>query len=296
MGALRIFGSMIRKVVITAAGLGTRLLPTTKELPKEMLPIYVRGAKGRPVLKPLLQALFEQLYSYGFREFCFVVGRGKRAIEDHFTPDWDFVEKLEKTGKTSQVTDLVNFYKMLEESITVWVTQPYPRGFGDAVRTARHFVADENFLLCAGDTYIVSRKNNFLQHLVSAEPKKRIAATLLIHEVEDPKQYGVVVGEHQSENTYRVLKVVEKPKTPPSNLAIMPFYIFTSYIMYALNVTEPDSVGELQLTDAIQKIIDEKGEVTAIKLDRDEARLDIGTPDSYLYALQLSYKLATEPA
>ncbi|MEM2037357.1 MAG: sugar phosphate nucleotidyltransferase, partial [Candidatus Caldarchaeum sp.] len=120
--------------------------------------------------------------------------------------------------------------------------------------------------------------------------------TLLIHEVEDPKQYGVVVGEHQSENTYRVLKVVEKPKTPPSNLAIMPFYIFTSYIMYALDVTEPDSVGELQLTDAIQKIIDEKGEVTAIKLDRDEARLDIGTPDSYLYALQLSYKLATEPA
>jgi len=115
MGALRIFGSMSRKVVITAAGLGTRLLPTTKELPKEMLPIHVRGSKGQPVLKPLLQALFEQLHSYGFREFCFVVGRGKRAIEDHFTPHWDFVEKLEKTSETSQVTDLVNFYKMLEE-------------------------------------------------------------------------------------------------------------------------------------------------------------------------------------
>ncbi|MEM4335043.1 MAG: sugar phosphate nucleotidyltransferase, partial [Candidatus Caldarchaeum sp.] len=90
---------MLRKVVITAAGLGTRLLPTTKELPKEMLPIYIEGSNGQPVLKPLLQALYEQLYLYGFREFCFVVGRGKRAIEDHFTPDWDFVEKLERKGK-----------------------------------------------------------------------------------------------------------------------------------------------------------------------------------------------------
>jgi UTP--glucose-1-phosphate uridylyltransferase len=90
---------MVRKVVITAAGLGTRLLPATKEMPKEMLPIYVLGCNGVPVLKPLLQALFEQLYRFGFREYCFVVGRGKRAIEDHFTPDWDFVEKWTGWGR-----------------------------------------------------------------------------------------------------------------------------------------------------------------------------------------------------
>jgi len=85
---------MINKAVITAAGLGTRLLPISKELPKEMLAIYVKGQNGGILLKPLLQIIFEQLYNFGVREFCFIVGRGKRAIEDHFTPDWDFIKKL----------------------------------------------------------------------------------------------------------------------------------------------------------------------------------------------------------
>ncbi len=280
---------MIRKVVITAAGLGTRLLPTTKELPKEMLPIYVRGGNGQPVLKPLLQALYEQLYVFGFREFCFVVGRGKRAIEDHFTPDWDFVEKLEKRGKSSTVSDLVSFYRMLEDSVIVWVSQPSPKGFGDAVGTARHFVGDDNFLLCAGDTYIVSENSAYLQRLLSAEPSNTVGASLLVQNVEDPRQYGVVVADRLTDVLLRVLKVVEKPKHPPSNLAIMPFYIFTPYIMKALDATPVGVGGELQLTDAIQKIIDDGGEVVAVRLEDNELRLDIGTPETYLQALKTSY-------
>ena len=99
---------MIRKVVIPAAGLGTRLLPITKELPKEMLPVFFKEKSGRVCLKPMSQAVFEQLYDVGFREFCFIVGRGKRAIEDHFTPDWDFVEYLR--NKAELVDELQRFY------------------------------------------------------------------------------------------------------------------------------------------------------------------------------------------
>ncbi|MEM0443907.1 MAG: sugar phosphate nucleotidyltransferase [Candidatus Caldarchaeum sp.] len=281
---------MLRKVVITAAGLGTRLLPTTKELPKEMLPIYVEGGNGQPVLKPLLQALYEQLYLYGFREFCLVVGRGKRAIEDHFTPDWDFVEKLERKGKSSTLLDLTKFYRMLEDSVIVWVSQPNPRGFGDAVRMAHHFVGDENFLLCAGDTYIVSANNNFLQRLLAAEPRDSRGAALLVQRVDDPRQYGVVVAERRSDGLLRVSRVVEKPSTPPSNLAIMPFYVFTSYIMKALDKTPPGVGGEVQLTDAVELLIEEQGEVFAVSLADDELRLDIGTPETYLHALKSSYQ------
>lgn len=281
---------MVRKVVITAAGLGTRLLPTTKEMPKEMLPIYVRAGNGAVTLKPLLQALFEQLYTFGFRRFCFVVGRGKRAIEDHFTPDWDFVEKMEKIGKYSTVSELVNFYKMLEESVIVWVSQPAPRGFGDAVKTARHFVEDDNFLLCAGDTYIYSKDGKFLKNLITAGPKNECDATLLVQKVENPQQYGVVVSQPLGGGLHRVSKVFEKPKTPPSNLAIMPFYIFTPYIMKALDTTSEDAGGELQLTDAIQKLIDTGGNILAVELDEKELRLDIGTPETYMEALSLSYR------
>ncbi|MEM4236591.1 MAG: sugar phosphate nucleotidyltransferase, partial [Candidatus Caldarchaeum sp.] len=242
--------------------------------------------------KPLLQALFEQLYNFGFRQFCFVVGRGKRAIEDHFTPDWDFVEKMDKMGKYSTVSELVAFYKMLEESVIVWVSQHVPRGFGDAVRTARHFVGDDDFLLCAGDTIILGSNTNFLQRLLDAGPRNELDASLLVQKVENPQQYGVVVSKPLSHNLHQVSKVVEKPKTPPSNLAIMPFYIFTPHIMKMLDMISEGVGGEIQLTDAIQKLIDNGGKVLAVEMLDNELRLDIGTPETYMEALSLSYKYA----
>ena len=280
---------MVKKVVITAAGLGTRLLPATKEMPKEMLPIYVSGPNKAPLLKPLLQALYEQLYRFGFREFCFVVGRGKRAIEDHFTPDWTFVEKLEKTGKSSTVLTLTEFYKMLENSNILWVSQHLPRGFGDAVLTARNFVGDDDFLLVAGDTYIISENDSFLSRLLSIRPRDRHGAALLAQYVEDPRQYGVVVGEPISNDVYIVRGVVEKPTIPPSKLAIMPFYVFTSEVMNALSKISPGVGGELQLTDAIQKLIEEHGDVKAVLLSENDIRLDIGTHESYYHAFSTSY-------
>jgi UTP--glucose-1-phosphate uridylyltransferase len=280
---------MVRKVVITAAGLGTRLLPATKEMPKEMLPIYVLGCNGVPVLKPLLQALFEQLYRFGFREYCFVVGRGKRAIEDHFTPDWDFVEKLDRMGKASIVAELTGFYRMLEDSLLVWVSQPAPRGFGDAVLTARSFIGDEDFLLAAGDAYIISENDSFLARLLSIKPWGSRGASLLAKHVEDQRQYGVVLGEPISNEVIRVNGVVEKPSVPPSNLAIMPFYVFTPEILKALNRVTPGVGGELQLTDAIQRLIEEKADVKAAILGDKELWLDVGTHETYFNAFSVSY-------
>src|SRR3972149_10289674 len=112
---------MIRKAVLPVAGLGTRLLPMTKEMPKEMLPIFVDSYNGEPCLKPMVQAVYEQLYDVGFREFGFIVGRGKRAIEDHFTPDLEFVKDLEKRNKNDPAKELLGFYRRIDNSIIVFV-------------------------------------------------------------------------------------------------------------------------------------------------------------------------------
>lgn len=269
----------IRKAVITAAGLGTRLLPMSKELPKEMLPIYTKGPDGI-MLKPLLQAVFEQLYDFGIREFCFVVGRGKRAIEDHFTPDWDYVRRMNDRGKEKIALELSKFYRMVESSTIIWVNQPEPKGFGHAVLMARSFV-DEPFLVCAGDTYIIS--DDFLKRMVKAHVEAD--ATLLLQKVEDPRQYGVAVVDGDN-----VLKVVEKPKEFISDKAIMPFYIFNPTIMDVLKELKPGVGGEIQLTDAIQELIKMKKRVKAVFLRDDELRLDIGTPETYWEAIKSSYE------
>ncbi len=141
---------MIRKVIIPAAGLGTRLFPATKEQPKEMLPIFSKTAKVI-CSKPVVQMVFEQLYDAGLREFCYVVGRGKRGIEDHFTPDSNCVENLKNMGKNGQASDLEGFYNKLESSTIMWVNQPEPKGFGNAVLMAQPFVQNES-CLCTRET------------------------------------------------------------------------------------------------------------------------------------------------
>ncbi|MGB9729926.1 MAG: sugar phosphate nucleotidyltransferase [Thermoprotei archaeon] len=274
---------MVRKVVVTAGGLGTRLLPMSKELPKEMMPIFLKGTDDI-ILKPLLQALFEQFYNVGFREFCFIVGRGKRAIEDHFTPDWKYVELLEKNGKIVFANELKSFYNMIERSRIMWVNQPEPRGFGHAVLMAESFVGDDPFFVAAGDTYIAS--NDFIMSMVSLFSNKHLSAVLLLQRVSDPSQYGVAVVDNE-----RVLKVVEKPKEFISDLAIMPFYIFDPIVMKIISQLKPGVGNEIQLTDAIQRLI-EIGRVEAVFLSDNILRLDIGTPRTYWEAIKGSYKLA----
>jgi len=283
----------IDKVVIPAAGLGTRLLSATKEQPKEMLPVFAQDPRGALCLKPLVQLIFEQLFDFGVRKFYFVVGRGKRAIEDHFTPDREFIQHLNSHGRNSQATGLDSFYREIQMSTIVWVNQPEPKGFGHAVLQAEHLVGDNPFLVHAGDTYIISKTRNILERLMEEHVNGPADVTLALQEVSDPRQYGVAEIRQAEEGRLIVNSVVEKPAEPTSKLAIMPLYIFNTAIFKALKVTSPDHSGEIQLTDAIQKLIDSGHRVQAIRLHMDDIRLDIGTPETYWEALRLSYKYAT---
>ena len=269
----------IKIAVITAAGLGTRLLPFSKELPKEMVPILVKNGRYWYV-KPIVQTIFESLYDVGIRDFCIIVGRGKRAIEDHFTPDRSFLTFLKSKGRDEYIQDLEEFYSKIQNSSIVWVNQPEPKGFGHAVLQARNYVGTRDFIVHAGDTWIWSKRNYLLHLLNEFNEKKGVAGMLLLKKVRDPRPYGnaEVSG---SGNSVKVLRVIEKPKIPRSKYAIIPVYVFSSDIFDVLKNTPVDSRGELQLTDAIQGLIDRGGTVLALEM-RTGIRIDIGSPQTYL--------------
>jgi UTP--glucose-1-phosphate uridylyltransferase len=281
---------VIRKVVIPAAGLGTRLFPATKEQPKEMLPIFTRTNHDDLAVKPVVQLVFEQLYEAGLREFCYVVGRGKRGIEDHFTPDANCIKTLEGMGKNGQASDLESFYGKLETSTSMWVNQPEPKGFGNAVLMAQPFVQNESCLVHAGDSCIISREMDYLKKLLDAFEMLNADAAFLVLEIKNPKQYGIVEGTEVQPGIIKVKSVVEKPEKPKTNWAIMAMYVFRPVIFKALESTKPGQNGEIQLTDAIQKLVENGLKVYAVKLDKNYRHLDIGSPERYWEALELSYK------
>jgi UTP--glucose-1-phosphate uridylyltransferase len=281
---------MVRKVVITAAGLGTRLFPATKEQPKEMLPIFSQTLDGSISVKPVVQVVFEQLYDSGLKEFCYVVGRGKRSIEDHFTSDTDCVRTLERMGKNSQATDLKDFYEKLKLSKIMWVNQPEPKGFGNAILMTQPFVQNEPCIVHAGDACIISKEMDHLKKLIAVFDRFNADAAFIVLEIENPKQYGIIEGEEVENGIFKVNGVTEKPEKPKTNLAIMAIYAFHPVIFKALEVTRAGKSDEIQLTDAIQKLIDWGLSIYAIKLDKNYTRLDIGTPEVYWEALSLSYQ------
>jgi len=282
--------SLLKKVVIPAAGLGTRLLSVTKEQPKEMLPVFAKGKNGDLCLKPIVQLVFEQLHQVGFREFCFIVGRGKRAIEDHFTPDFNYVSMLDSKGKDGPAEDLENFYKMIDSSTVSWVNQPEPRGFGDAVLKARSFAGDDKFMVHAGDSHFISKNVDHLRRVMRMSEESKANALFLSMEVDDPKRFGIVEGETVESGLVKVKHLVEKPLKPASKLAIMPVYMFDSNIFKALQATKAGFAGELQLTDGIQQMVDWNLNVYTTKVGSDEVWLDIGSPDLYWQAQNLSHK------
>jgi len=275
--------------VIPAAGLGTRLLPVTKEQPKEMLPLFANGADGRGCLKPVLQLIFEELYDAGIREFCFVIGKGKRAIEDHFTPDLDYLELLKGYGKAELASDLEEFYSRLRDSVMVWINQPEPKGFGDAVSKSRPFVEDEEFVVHAGDTHILSPGGRHFKRLMDAYARLGAEAVFTAQRIRDPRNYGVVEEFEAMDGIHLVRRVVEKPESPRSDLAVMPIYVFKSSIFAAISKAGPGLRDEIWLTDAIQHLVDEGKPIYAVEMEADEIRLDVGDPEAYWAALQGSY-------
>lgn len=265
------------KAVITCAGKGTRLLPFTKELPKEMAPIFANGENGIEI-KPLIQQIFENLFSIGVKEFCFITGKTKRSLQDHFYPDPQ--QEIPST--------LSGFYKMIINSQIAWINQLIPKGFGDAVLASKPFVNKDSFIVQAGDVAISSQTHSSMSDLIELSKNEKIDAGFLIQEVTDPERHGIVTIEVNDGMSF-VRKAVEKPKVPESNLGIVPFYFFRSSIFDALEKITPGYGNEIQLTDAIQKLIESGKNVVAIKMDK-ETVFDVGTPESYWKALNLSFK------
>jgi len=280
---------MVRKVIVPAAGLGTRLFPATKEQPKEMLPIFSTSENGEAIVKPVVQMVFEQLHKAGMREFCYIVGRSKRSIEDHFTPDLSCIRTLEGTGREGQASNLHDFYEKLRSSTIMWVNQPEPKGFGNAVLMAKPFVQNEECIVHAGDSLVVSKDMDYLKKLLSAYERLKADAAFIVHEIENPKQYGIVEGTEVENGIIRVKSIVEKPEMPKTNFAVMAMYVFRPVIFKALEAIKPGKLAEIQLTDAIQKLIDWDLKVYAVKLDNTYSHLDIGSPERYWQALELSY-------
>lgn len=283
--------NLIKFAVIPAAGLGTRLLPATKQQPKEMLPVFVRNPNGLVVLKPVVQVVFERLYDAGLREFCFVVGRGKRSIEDQFTLDTGFMENLKKLAKPQLVEEMEHFYQRVQNSNIIFINQPESLGFGDAVLRARAFTNRNPFIVNAGDDIIISGNPAGCFHrLMTAFDAYQADAVFLVERVNDPRKYGVIEGDKISRGTYLIEHVKEKPKHPKSKVAIVALYAFNERIYRCIEKTSQIRHRELELTDAIERLIKDGGKVYAVELGPHEKRIDVGTPESYWKALSTTMR------
>lgn len=273
------------KCVLTVAGLGTRLLPLTKELPKEMLPIYVKSKNQGLILKPILQVIFESLYQYKIRDFCFIVGRTKRAVEDHFTPDFDLVKQLKKAKKGNLAAEMEDFFNKLEKSNILFTYQPKPIGFGDSIERGKKFVGQDNFLLHAGDDIVISKDNDHLKRLETNFKKYNAEIACLIEDVQNPSQYGVVNGPTLEHGVIDIKEMQEKPKKPKSRHAIIAVYIFKPTIFQYLANPKKKTDPEKQLAEAFSIAIKKGCKVIGVVLKKNERRIDIGTPESYAKVL-----------
>jgi len=283
----------MERIVIPTAGRGTRLAPATLNQPKEMLPLFSSTPQGALCVKPILQMIFEQASDFGLRSFCFIVGRGKRSIEDHFTPSQEQILSIGSSAGREIAQDLSAFYARLKKCTINWTNQPEPLGFGDAVSRAEAFVGRDPFLVHAGDTLVSSQGLTHLTRLIDAFEHEKADAAFLTQTVEDPRRFGVVVGSPHAPDRYLVRKVIEKPSWPPSRVGIVPVYVFSPSIFGALAEVRPDRSGEIQLTDGIQRMVESESRVIAVQMTDHEIRLDVGTPESYWEAIQYSYLIAT---
>ena len=224
-----------------------------------------------------------------FRDYCFVVGREKRSIEDHFTPHETYLREL--AGEERKL--VTSFYKKLEKSHLVWINQNKPLGFGDAVKRAQRYVGNEDFIVHAGDVTILSKQKHPILRLMDVAKKNPNAKAILVcKKVSDYKRYGVPTVEIISNNLFSVNEVIEKPNKPKSNLGILPLYYFRSDIFSSLAKIKPGKGKEFQLTDAIQNLIKENKQVLAISLNKNEDEVDVGTVESYKDSQEITFRKA----
>jgi UTP--glucose-1-phosphate uridylyltransferase len=234
----------VRKAIIPAAGLGTRFLPATKAMPKEMLPI---------VDKPTIQYIVEEAVASGIEDIIIVTGKGKRAIEDHF----DFAPELEQNLLEKGKLDLLEQVQYSTNLADIhYIRQKEPKGLGHAVWCARNFIGNEPFAVLLGDDIVQSETPCLRQLIEQYEDTHSSVIGVQSVSNEETHRYGIVDPLSQTDRLYQVNNFVEKPKpgTAPSNLAIMGRYVLTPEIFMFLDKQEKGAGGEIQLTDAIQQL------------------------------------------
>lgn len=239
----------IKKAVIPAAGLGTRFLPATKRVPKELLPI---------VDVPTIQLIVKEAVESGIEEIIFITGRGKSAIEDHFDLAPELERKLEKEGKT-ELLEAVKECSSMAQIISV--RQGEPRGLGHAVLCAKEIVKDEPFVVLLGDD-LVDASTPCSRQMIDIYNKyqKSVVALMRVRDDDVPK-FGICGGHVAEERVYELDTMVEKPDlaSAPSNLAIVGRYVLQPSIFEYLEQTKPGKAGEIQLTDAMDRMMKVEG-------------------------------------
>lgn len=256
------------------AGHGTRLLPATKSQPKEMLPV---------ARKPIVQYVAEELVANGIDQILFITGRSKTSIENHFDSDPELLRVLRETNKQDLLEELA-FEET--EAHFFYTRQRFQRGLGDAILCGENFASEQPFVVALGDSILgMNAQSKAVARMIETFEAKRASAVIAVEEVpvEDVSHYGIVQVEDAGADSSRILNLVEKPKPAeaPSNLAIAGRYVFSPLIFELIRDVKPDKRGEIQLTDAIQMMVQEGKRVLAVKLQPTERRYDIGNFPSY---------------
>lgn len=233
----------VKKAIIPAAGLGTRFLPATKAMPKEMLPIVDR---------PTIEYIVDEAIESGIEDIIIVTGKGKRAIEDHFDRNFELEQHLREKGKL----DLLEKVNKSSNVNIHYIRQKEPKGLGHAIWCARKFIGNEPFAVLLGDDIIQAKKPCTKQLIEQFERTNSSIIGVQHVPYEETERYGIIDPMTNDNRMYRVRQFIEKPRlgTAPSNLAIMGRYILTPEIFTFLERQEVGAGGEIQLTDAIQKL------------------------------------------
>ncbi|MBY7800183.1 UTP--glucose-1-phosphate uridylyltransferase GalU [Vibrio fluvialis] len=269
---------MIKKCLFPAAGYGTRFLPATKSMPKEMMPV---------VNKPLIEYGVEEAIQAGMTDMCVVTGRGKHSLMDHFDKNYELEHQISGTAKESLLTDIRT---LIDSASFTFIRQNEMKGLGHAILTSRPLVGDNPFAVVLADDLCVNPEQGVLAQMVALYNQFRcsIVAVQEVPESETHK-YGVIAGELIKDDIFRVDDMVEKPEpgTAPSNLAIIGRYILTPDIFDLIEQTEPGKGGEIQITDALLKQA-KAGCVLAYKFKGQ--RFDCGSVEGYIEATNYCYE------
>jgi len=269
---------MIRKCLFPAAGYGTRFLPATKAMPKEMLPI---------VNKPLIQYGVEEAVSAGLTQIGFVTGRGKRALEDHFDTSYELEHQISGSSKETLLSGIRG---LIEQCSFSYTRQTEMKGLGHAILTGEPLVGDESFAVVLADDFCVHEPDSVLEQMVALH-ETHGCSIVAVEEVpwEKTASYGIVSGEALGDDLVRVTAMVEKPdpSAAPGNLAVIGRYILTPDIFEILKRIPPGRNGEIQITDALNEQA-KAGQVLAYRFKGH--RFDCGSIEGFVAATNYIYR------